>query len=425
MVMTEDNPKGVSLTIMLMIGFEREERMNKEIIASVIDHLDIYNFEELCYYILKKFEYPATCKRLDEIDRRIIEKPPERYYQCAEAFFLNFYPYSLYRNFTLKALDLSELKNLVTKYFKKRSYGLWVPVDGTAVYAISNYDSRKLGITDEKLLEYYIEGLSPIIPEPFEIGIGNINTILNSNSNSPNNYDKLIEQYFIENDSGICINLSDDRILASRYIAEKEFNGILLPSKAVFQPLIKKVLNADDVLAEFNEIINSSAKESVLEEFLCENYQLIFGEKYDTISTQVWLNFPELDIGGRERRLDIFMKNVISQDWDIYELKRSNIKLTKTISDVPRFMNAVNDAIAQLKNYQCILNQDAVRKKFKGEGIEYYNPQINLVIGKRPNLPTNQWRWLLSQHQDLNILTYDDLLKEAKLRLNSMKKLLA
>lgn len=87
-------------------------------------------------------------------------------------------------------------------------------------------------------------------------------------------------------------------------------------------------------------------------------------------------------------------------------------------------MNAVNDAITQLKNYQRVLNQDIVRKKLKTVGIEYYHPQINLVIGKRPNLPTNQWRWLLSQYQDLNIFTYDDLFREAKLRLNSMKKLL-
>lgn len=81
-------------------------------------------------------------------------------------------------------------------------------------------------------------------------------------------------------------------------------------------------------MVEFNKIINSSAKESVLEEFLRENYQLFFGEKYDTISTQVWLNFTEVDIGGRGRRLDIFMRNAISQDWDIYELKRSNVELT-------------------------------------------------------------------------------------------------
>lgn len=398
--------------------------MDKEIIASVIDHLDMYNFADLCYYLLKNTEPFSMCKRLEKIDSRIIENPPERYHQSAEAFFVNYFPHTLYKNFTLKSLDFGELKNLVEKYIKERSYGLWLPVDGTAIYVIGNYDSRKLGIADEELLKYCFESFSSFIPESFQFGIGNINTILNLNGNSQDDYKKLIERYFIENDSGICINFSDDRIFASRYIAQKEFNGILLPSQTLFQPLIKKVLDADDVLVEFNEIINSNVKECILEEFLRENYQLIFGEKYDSISTQVWLKFPEADLGGRERRLDIFMRNVISQDWDIYELKRANVKLTKTISGLPRFVNVVNDAIAQIKNYQRILNQDAVRKKLEGEGIEYYNPQINLVIGKHPNLPIRQWRELLSQHQDLNILTYGDLLKEAKLRLSFMKKFL-
>ena len=46
------------------------------------------------------------------------------------------------------------------------------------------------------------------------------------------------------------------------------------------------------------------------------------------------------------------------------------------------------------------------------------------MIGKRPNIPKYKWDWLLSQHQDLKILTYGDLYDDAKTRLDSWKELL-
>jgi len=32
-------------------------------------------------------------------------------------------------------------------------------------------------------------------------------------------------------------------------------------------------------------------------------------------------------------------------------------------------------------------------------GIEYYEPELSLVIGREPNIPVKQWRWLMSQGQ--------------------------
>ena len=151
---------------------------------------------------------------------------------------------------------------------------------------------------------------------------------------------------------------------------------------------------------------------------------MFFGDKYDTLSTQVWLDFPEFDIGNKDRRLDIFMHNSISKDWDIYELKRSSVKLTKTKSDVPMFVSAVHDAMTQLRNYKRILNQDKVKREFEAKGIKYYNPQFNLVIGKKPNISDEKWNWLLSHYSDLNIITYDNLLESAKKRLDTLKCLI-
>ena len=72
-------------------------------------------------------------------------------------------------------------------------------------------------------------------------------------------------------------------------------------------------LSPDDILNQFNQLINSDPKESELEDFLYENYQLILGPQYDQIKRQVWLNLPGQDIGGRNRRMDLFIRNAIKK----------------------------------------------------------------------------------------------------------------
>ena len=75
------------------------------------------------------------------------------------------------------------------------------------------------------------------------------------------------------------------------------------------------------------------------------------------------------------------------------------------------------------KNYQKLLAQDRVKRALADDGIEYYEPVINIVIGKTPSLPTANWRRLVSQEKELNILTYDTLLEEVRLRLSTMEKI--
>ena len=115
------------------------------------------------------------------------------------------------------------------------------------------------------------------------------------------------------------------------------------------------------------------------------------------------------------------MRNSLSQDWELFELKRPNVELIKSISGVPSFTSTVHNAIAQLKNYKNILEQDVVKRKFESEGIYYYSPEINLVIGKKSNITNNTWRKLLTQDRELKIITYDQLVEDAKVRLNTIK----
>lgn len=105
--------------------------------------------------------------------------------------------------------------------------------------------------------------------------------------------------------------------------------------------------------------------------------RIFFGDKYDRIESQLWLRFPEVDAGRRERRIDLLLRNSIKNDWELFEIKRP-IRLTKTYRDMRVLKSEVSYAIQQARNYGEILRQDKVKKHFASEGIEYCEPVLNL-----------------------------------------------
>lgn len=118
------------------------------------------------------------------------------------------------------------------------------------------------------------------------------------------------------------------------------------------------------------------------------------------------------------------MRNSVSSDWELFELKKPSVRLTKTVRDVPVFTSEVHAAIAQARNYRQILSQDSVKRKFAEDGIEYYQPEIHVVIGKRPDITNAQWRRMLADGQDLKVLTYDSLYKSAEQRLKAFSNMI-
>lgn len=391
----------------------------------VISQLDENGFEGLFGYLLNQDDVFRNAQKLKDVRGCIYERSAERFIQSTDVLFLSYYIHSIYKNFDFGKLDLDNVKKSVLSYLRKENNNIWLPIDGITLYFVSNLDSQLLGISDDYLLEYYEKEINAILPNgSFQIGIGNINTFLDLPEIKTKGIRQFLNSFLDFYDDGIAISISADKTDVYSILHEREFSGLLTSTKNILSPVIKRVEKNNGIIKEFNQLINTNVKESVLEEFLQQNYQLIFGERYDRISTQLWLKFPELDIGEKDRRIDIFMRNSISEDWELYELKRADIQLTKTRKDIPMFISTVNDAMAQVRNYKRILMQDNVRRKFEQDGIEYYEPEINIVIGKKPNLLPKQWRQLVTSENDLKIITYDDLLREAKERMNYISNLI-
>src|SRR5215813_14565818 len=100
----------------------------------------------------------------------------------------------------------------------------------------------------------------------------------------------------------------------------------------------------------------------------------------------------------------IFLRDGVINDWTIFEIKRV-IPLTRSYRDVPVIAREITYATQQVRNYSRILRQDTVKRRFATQGIEYFEPALNLVVGKVPQIPHDQWRWLVSKSKHITIGT--------------------
>lgn len=353
----------------------------------------------------------------EKISDNIWASQAERFFQSEQAFFLSYCPTQIYRNFSLKNIDISAIKDSIEIYRDKKPSSPWLPIDGTEYYIINNFDSQRMGIKDIELVKFYEESLLRYgLDDLPTLGVGNINTFLTASSSNLEELSKIINDFFKSYTDGVSICVSEDKVNVSDFVVQSEFSGVTQSSQHIVQPSFK-LLHKRAVLEEFEKILNSDVQERILEEFLQEHYKDIFGDHYDRIATQLWLKFPDLDIGHKDRRMDLFMRNSVSDDWEMYELKRANIIPAKVVRGVPMFTDLVYQAIAQAKNYKALLQQDSVKRKFAREGIEYFEPEINIIVGRKSGISTALWRRMIADHRgDVKISTYDEFFKEASYR---------
>lgn len=303
------------------------------------------------------------------------------------------------------------------KMIKQREESWFYPQDGDfavpQIAFVTNYSNIPRDDYDKVLFPKFAKLIRRWDYEP-ELLVGSIDSFLELNEI---NAEKAFENFLSDHKDGLTISLTDDKLSIDNFLADKYISdGVLRNSKNPCESVFVETIGKSQILLEFEHLINRNPKESELESFLKKYYQDIFGPDYNRIETQLWLKFPELDISQGDRRLDIFLRNSIEDDWELFEIKKAT-KLTAGYRGIPVFRNEVQTAIQQLRNYSNILSQDNVKRKLAKEGIEYYVPTLKLVIGRSPNISSAQWRWLKSTNEkDVKIITYDELLKSMKQR---------
>jgi hypothetical protein len=317
-------------------------------------------------------------------------------------------------------LSLTREAEIARRYnlsIKRRSRSWYWPQDGQFSFPRVQFVSNISGIDKQDYLDNILPKLDELL-RPYDfldgVEIGTYDSFLDQVPDKTLIALKSLLSHFQPETS---LSWSDGKIHVQRHIVEHHLRSGVLPRTFVpCDTVITKPFQPIDICTEFEELINQKSRESDLEQFLKKHFKEIFGNHYDRVETQIWLRFPELDISNKNRRLDIFLRNAIERDWELVELKRDR-KIISNYRDMPMLSATIQQSISQLKNYQKILQQSSVKRAMHQQGIEYYEPQLRLVIGGKPDISVEQWRRIKSENENgLRITTYQDLLQEMKFR---------
>ncbi len=321
----------------------------------------------------------------------------------------------------------AKLRKIRSTY--SRELGQWGMVDPmltpsrklNELYFLSNYVGLPKATYNKIILPSYRKILRKTKVYPHIFGTGTCDSFVSKN---PVGSEKALTHLLLQRGEGVSIYFGPDEQRVDRFFGEKSLAGVIsLVSRMPYQPIIL-LKEKEEVIHEFEHLIRTNAKESEIERFITSKYKDIFGPRYDRIESQIWLRFPQNDIAGKDRRLDVFLRNSVTSDWELYEIKRA-IKLTCTYRDGPVIASEVCKAAQQIKRYEKILSQDYVKRKLAEDGIEYCVPILHLVIGAKPEIPHEQWRCLVNANiKDIKVITFDEIVKDMECRVTDYKNLL-
>lgn len=407
--------------------------MNEQLVRQILSTLNRDAFSMFIYELWKLGDFSTDLKyqKTSSIGSDIYEQhywdklsnPGVYENQGYNVIIPFFQPIELFRRISENSITdhnlIKKLKNYKSKITRRENrWQFWT--DGEYHMPMISFVTNFEGVDKNYYYDFMIPWFQKLVNDLdiiAEVSVGSCDSFFELN---PDNTLKAFKNFISKNNKQVSIAISGDNLEFAYFNQDKYLTkGLLKNSKNPYEPVfIDKSNDKSEIIKEFEFLINKNTPETKLEKFLKTNYKEIFGEHYDRIETQLWLKFPELDISNNNRRLDIFLRNSIERDWELFELK--NIKrLTRTYRDIPTFTSEIHNAIQQVRSYEKLLLQAKVKEKFAKEGIEYYYPEVRLVVGNKPDISDEQWRFLKSTNENkIKIITFDELLESMKLRYN-------
>jgi antiviral defense system Shedu protein SduA len=107
----------------------------------------------------------------------------------------------------------------------------------------------------------------------------------------------------------------------------------------------------------------------------------------------------------------------IGQQWaDIVDFKRPLETIVVGSANRPRLASALSDAAAQLREYHAYFDDRRLASRIEEKlGIRCYKPRMVVIVGRDPNrFSAEQQRRALTAHPQLEVVTYDQLLRAAR-----------
>jgi len=212
-----------------------------------------------------------------------------------------------------------------------------------------------------------------------------------------------------------------DRILCVPYhsfaihnIEHPKKDDILVGRPGVFASRTLAVFNRE--IREFQELINKpGVKEKELQKFLENNSNFLRGLNYQNI-------YPQLVLEREEKgslRPD-FILEPFKGDWcDILEVKLPKPDVVIGSKDRDVLAAALHQVAAQLREYAAYFENPKYRKWFYQKyGLKCYRPRLIALVGRDMlKMSEVEIRRAMTCYADLDVVTFDKLLKIAKNRL--------
>lgn len=176
---------------------------------------------------------------------------------------------------------------------------------------VTNYSNLPKSFYSDILFPHFERIIKDLDIEA-EVYLGSCDSFIELN---PEGTRQAFEKLIYKSNKDIAINISKERISVDHFETEKYLvSGVLKNSKTPCEPVYIDIeKEKSPIIDEFEYLLNSNAKESELESFIKKYYRQIFGKHYDRIETQLWLRFPNIDISSKNRRLDVFLRNRLSE----------------------------------------------------------------------------------------------------------------
>ena len=156
-------------------------------------------------------------------------------------------------------------------------------------------------------------------------------------------------------------------------------------------------------------------KEREIEQLLLANPLFLRGLNYGNVYSQVVL--PRA--GAPDLRPDLIAEPIGERWADIVDFKRPIDNILVGSQSRATLAASLHEAAAQLREYQAYFDDRILAQRIEERlGISCYKPRMVVIVGRDPRRYTaEQQRRALTAYPDLQIVTYDQLLRVARERL--------
>ena len=177
-----------------------------------------------------------------------------------------------------------------------------------------------------------------------------------------------------------------------------------------------EIFDPISIVRHFIDLIKSpKTTEKELENFLFDNYKIIFGPQYDIAKQQIRLLDSISQDVRSERIIDLALHDKIANDWVFIELKKPIKKQTTTTRKIPCWRAESTRAISQIRYYEQLLNRTENREHLLANyNIEYNSPNFEVIIGDEPD---DNFYSCQKRDEGIFIRTYSILYRHALERL--------